>query len=365
MIRNKQLYGILLLMLGFFACKKDDILPPLDRTVTPRTMAQFIQNNYNYTLLRYALDKVGLMDSLNHPNQGTFFAPDNNAFNLSGVYNKSDFDKMNADSLRQELKSYMLSQRLFVSDMPIQMGNVYTTKSGRTIYLSMSLNSSYLGAEERSLTINGVVIMGGVDVFRNIALTNGVIHTPKRLMKYGKGSAQDYIAADTSLSFFATAMKQFGFWDGLKKNNPITVFAPSNAAFKKIGISMDSLTRITPDRFDALVFGIYHFNFSPKRIFSSDGWLISNLIYGNEGIKINDNGLYSWAPNYTYSFYDNSETWGIFLYKFMNNTWYPNPSGPNSTSYEGAIIKDNDHVVDNGVVHVIADLLLNPQYFKK
>lgn len=352
-----------MLVISFTACKKDDIAPPIDRTTVPRTIAQFIQNNYNFSLLKAALDKAGLTDSLNAPNQGTFFALDNQAFNFSGISTIQEIERMDTDSLKEALKSYMIPQRYFISELPVQMGNEYLSKSGKKIFISISSASAWGGVEESDLTVNGVVVNPTAGIGRNISLSNGVIHVLRRATKSFNGSLQDFITKDTSLTIFAAAMKHFKFWDGLKNMNPITVFAPKNDAFEKRGISIDSIARMDVNGFDPALFGVYNFNLTPKRIFSTDGWLIYTTVYGDQGIKINSD--YSFAPNYEYNFNTKSENWRIHLYKFEGGYWQGNNAGNSNTSYDGTLVKRVDYITDNGVIHVINDLVFYPQYFKK
>lgn len=364
--------------LQLFSCKKDDIEPPLDRTAVPRTIGQFIQNNYNFTFLRAALDKTGLMDSLNLPNAGTFFAPDNAAFNKSGVFSIAEIDGMNTDSLRRQLKNYMLADRFFISEFPKQMGNTYISKAGYTLYISQAPNTTdYRGAEFTQTCINGVPVKDQIGISRNIALVNGVIHVPLRLINYTPGTVQDYLAADKNLTIFVEAMKRFDFWDDLKTAKPITVFAPKNKAFEDLGITLDSMKRINPNQFDPLVFSLYHFNLSAKHIFSSDGWLIGGRLYREQGLRIGD---YSFLPNYGYNSYNSSEGWDITLLKRVGEEgWENNPYGPLETNYDNryyddyfepgpndnVFVPNADHVTENGIVHVIEDVLFNPAFFKK
>jgi uncharacterized surface protein with fasciclin (FAS1) repeats len=326
----------------------------------PRTIGQFIDNNYTFTLLRAAIAKTNLADTLNRPNTGTFFAPDDRAFNYMGISTVEQIQKMNTDSLRQALLGYMIPQRLFVSEFPAQMGNAFTTKSGRTLYVSV--NGYVFGSSEnRQLCVNGVPVMTDAGIKRNIALGNGVVHILQRLIKDHDMTVQDYLAADTSLSTFVVAMKRFNYWDKLKTANPITVFAPNNKAFEKKGITADSINRMDPAAFKPELFGIYHFNLGTKRIFSSDGWLIKGTVYKDDGIMV---GPYSFMPNYGFNSYLGIDENYIQIAR-MDSQFGSNPDGINTTYYDGQTSVNSDHLTNNGIVHVIEDLLLYPEWLKK
>jgi uncharacterized surface protein with fasciclin (FAS1) repeats len=366
-MHNKIKYTALFfsVVLLLTACKKDDIDPPLDRTAVPRTLGQFIDNNYNFSLLKAAIEKAGLRDTLNKPNAGTFFAPDNYAFNNSGIFEASAFNNMSADSLRRVLLSHMLPQRYFVSEFPAQMGTQLVTKAGSIMYVSVSPIAAWNGPENRNLTVNGANILTTNGIQRNIALTNGVIHIPGKLMKHHQGTVQDFVAGDTSLTFFAAAMKRFNFWDGLKTSSPITLYAPNNQAFRDRGIGLDSIMRMSPDTHSPDLFAIYHFNMAPKRIFSTDGWLIHGTVYRDNGIRFKS---YSVSPNFSYNpFVSPTPVYELMIAKQTGvNIWSNNPDGPVQPQYDKDGPKVNaDHAMDNGVVHVINTLMLHPEFFRK
>lgn len=356
--RIKNALIALLLLAQLVACKKDDIAPPVDRTTIPRTIGQFIQNNYDLSLLHAALVKTGLVDSLEQPSYGTFFAPDNKAFNTMGILTKADIERLNTDSLREALRGHLITQRLFVSQFPVQMGSQYITKSGRMMYVSVSKGSA--NAEDRYLAVNGAVVL--FNTKRNIGLANGVVHMVTKLMQYHDGSVQDFLAADTSLTLFVTAMKRFNYWEGLKVNNPLTVYAPNNEAFAKKGITADSINRMDPAAFREDLFGIYHFNMTPKRIFSTDGWLIYGSVYGDQGIKYSK---YSVGPQYNYSLWNNEESSGVNVALKNGIYWSPNADGITETYYEGHTTAHADHLTGNGIVHVVEDLFLYPENLRK
>lgn len=349
-----------MLLLGqLVACRKDNIAPPIDRTLVPRTITQFVENNYDLTLLHAALKKANLLDTLQLPNVGTFFAPDAAAFNAHGIWSEKDLEAMNADSLREVLRGYIIPQRMFISQFPVQMGNVYTTRSGTTMYISVSASGNGAGPDNRNLVINGGVVLDGSK--RNISLGNGVVHMLKKMMNVHSGTVQDYLASNPELSIFTAAMKRFNYWEGLKNNNPITVFAPNNAAFEKLNITEQQINNINPAAFKEQLFAIYHFNMAPKRIFTSEGWLIEGTVYADGGVKY---GNYSLTPNYGWSAYWGEDS-GIELYEWQGVRYGSVVGGNGSTVYKGSNTIDADHVTSNGVVHVIEDLFLFPEAMRK
>lgn len=337
-------------------CKKDNLAPELDRTTAPRTIGEFIKNNYDLSLLQAALLKTGLTDSLAQPGAYTFFAPDNAAFNLLGIGNASDFDKLNTDSLRHVLRYHLLRDRYYVSGFPVQMDNKYITATGEPMYVSVSAAGTL--AESREVSVNGAGIAEGAK--RNIALSNGVIHLIRKPLQFHTGTVQDYISKDTSLSIFTAAMKRFGYWEGLAVKSPVTVYAPANSAFLSRGLSADSISRMNTADYQELTFGIYVLLLQSRQIFTPDGYLIERgTVYGVKGILFGD---YSLLPNF--SLFSGTGQLGIAYYDKGIDWWGANNKGPNTVNYKGGAI-NADHLTNNGLVHVIDNLIFYPELMKK
>ena len=354
----KSFLAASLLLALVTGCRKDNLIPPIDRTTTPRQMGAFIENNYDLSILAAALKKTGLLDTLNQGGPFTLFAPDNNAFNAMGVKGVEDVADMNTDSLRFMLRYHMLRNRYFISNFPVQMDNKYVTLAGEQIYVSVLKSVNITPDQETH--INGAVVM--TDSKRNIPLANGVIHVLAKPLKLTQATVQDYIAADTSLTLFAAAMKKFNLWDGLKTNKPITVFAPANSAFDKYDITAAKIAAMNVADYDSLVFAIYPLEMRKMHVFAPDGSLINNgMPIADQGIKI---GKYSIAPTYSYNQYYGEETAGIGISKWKAGNWYPNEEGPAAVQYKNGVV-NADHLCNNGIVHVIDDLFLNPDLMKR
>jgi uncharacterized surface protein with fasciclin (FAS1) repeats len=354
----KQFMAGWLLLALITGCRKDNLIPPIDRTTTPRAMGAFIENNYDLSILAAALKKTGLLDTLNQGGPFTFFAPDNNAFNRMGIKGVEDVAGMNADSLRFMLRYHMIRNRYFTSTFPQQLDNKYVTLAGEQIYVSLLKTTT--ATPDQETFVNGALIYA--DSKRNIALANGVIHILAKPLKLTQATVQDYIAADTSLTLFMAAMKKFNLWDGLKTNKPLTVFAPANSAFDKYGITAAKIAAMNVADYDPVVFAIYPIEMRKMHIFSPDGHLIpSSLPTGYDGIKV---GMYAITPGYSYNQYYGGETSGINISKWKSSNWYPNEEGPAAVNYKNGLV-NADHLCNNGIVHVIDDLFLNPDLMKR
>lgn len=350
---NKLLIVLLLVIAG---CKKEELTTAGDKSAETRSIGSFIKNNYDLSLLSAALDKAGLTDSLNQPGPFTFFAPDNAAFNAIGITSTKDFETMNVDSLRFALKCQGFRDRKYVSDFPFQMGNKYVSLAGPDMYISVSRNNSGVsdGANDRTVYVNGVYVYGNSK--RNIALANGVVHIVKIPFRYTEGTVQDFLMADTSLSLFVTAMKRFNLWDGLKEKGPFTVYAPHNDAFRRYGLTEDSINRMVPDRFQAIAFGIYPLMLETRHIFSAD-WQQINPNFGGLNTYIHLPG-FSIKPFYNYNEFLQQENHNIII---ADDAGQSGINGPSQIHYSKSVAIGADHMVTNGIVSIVDDLFLYPQ----
>lgn len=353
----KQFIAGLLLLALLAGCRKDNLLPPVDRTTSPRMMGAFIENNYDLSILAAALKKTNLLDTLNQAGPFTFFAPDNNAFNSMGIKGVEDVANMNVDSLRFILRYHMIRNRYYTTTFPQQLDSRYMTLAGEEVYIS-TMPGTQLRADN-DMFVNGSLIYK--ESRRNIPLANGVLHILAKPLKLTRGTVQDYIAADTSLTLFASAMKQFKLWDGLKTNKPITVFAPANSAFDKYGITATKIAAMNPDSYKALVFSIYVIEMRKVHVFSTDGYLINgSSVIAENAIQV---GGYAIAPGYVY-YQTSGEQSTISLSKWKNAAWFPNEEGPSNVNYKNGLV-NADHLTNNGIVHVVDDLFLNPDLMKR
>ena len=356
MQHNKQLITFFIALLFIAGCKREDLTLPGDNAADSRSIGSFIRNNYDLSLLSAALERAGLLDSLNQPGPFTFFAPDNAAFNAIGITRAKDFDMMDPDSLRFALKCQGFRDRKYISDFPFQMGNKYVSMAGPEMYISVSRDITGVGngAGDRNVFVNGAYVYGNTK--RNIALANGVVHVVKKPFRYTQGTVQDFLTADPSLSLFVAAMKQFKLWDGLKEKGPFTVFAPHNDAFRKYGLTADSINRMDPDKFKAIAFGIYPLMEETRHIFSTD-WKQINVDYSGINTYIHLPG-FSVKPAYMYYEYTQQESHSI---EVVDDAGKSGVNGPSVIHYKNGPALGADHIVTNGIVHIVDDLLLFPQ----
>jgi uncharacterized surface protein with fasciclin (FAS1) repeats len=228
----RLLPALLLIVLGYTSCQKTTLNAP-GAAVTFRPISDFLKNNYEFTLFYAAIQKAGLVDSLNAAGPFTVFAPDDNAFNLEGIHAAADFDKWSVDSLKFFIKYHVINRKLFVSDIPDAIDNLYLNADGINLYIDN------LGAGR-----NPPLIVCGDSVNKSdLVMSNGIIHELTRVIKGNPGNLQNYLLGNPDLSIFVAALKKAepGLWDSLKTATPYTILAPSNEAYLKYGMTLDSV----------------------------------------------------------------------------------------------------------------------------
>ncbi|MFB6456437.1 fasciclin domain-containing protein [Chitinophaga sp. Hz27] len=344
---------------GLAACSKDNIQPPIDRATQPRSLGVFIENNYDLSLLSAALKKTGLYDTLVSNNAYTLFAPDNQAFGQIGISTIAQIEAMNTDSLREILKYHILRNRYFTNMLPLQLDMKYTTLADKPLYISLDITPLILNPSERQIAVNGSLM--GIGAKRDVALANGVLHVIGRPFQLSSITVQEFIAADTSLSMFQAAMRQFGMWEDLKTKSPITVFVPNNDAFRKNGLTLEKITAMKPAEYKPATFSIYTLNMRSMRVFSTDGVMVSKTNVYGANIAVIDT-VYGVSPNF--QGYSAITSANVAVMKLQSGFWAENSDGPSSVGYYNGLA-GSDHQCANGIAHIVTDLFLRPELMKR
>src|SRR5690606_29166387 len=86
-------FAVLAMLLFFPSCKKDNT------DDSPKTITDIVSTNSNFSLLRSGVVKANLTSTLSDTGPFTVFAPDDNAFNASGI-TSSVISGLSADELQ-------------------------------------------------------------------------------------------------------------------------------------------------------------------------------------------------------------------------------------------------------------------------
>lgn len=231
-----------LLSLSVMACSNDD---EGGDVITPtNTIADFVENNPDYSNLNAALEVAGLKNTLAGSTNYTVFAPNNAAFNeFLSANGFANLDAVPEEVLTQVLLNHVLEGEIFAADLS-------------TGYISSSSTLSP-GGNNLSMYINvgdDVVINGESTVTSaNVEVDNGVIHAVDAVI--GLPDITTFALADPNFEILVAALTReddFPFVETLQTQEdpaPFTVFAPTNEAFVALldELQVESLDDIPTD----------------------------------------------------------------------------------------------------------------------
>ncbi|MFT3705227.1 MAG: fasciclin domain-containing protein [Agriterribacter sp.] len=279
------------------------------------TIAQLVAQTPDYSLLKTALQKAGLTETLNQPGTFTVFAPDNKAFAAAGFPNAEAISKLSVDALKNILLYHVLGSKVTAAQIPAAINTPVNTLAGKEIFVTK---------QDGKVSVNGANV-----VKADIMASNGVIHAINKVLIPPPGTIVALAAANADFSFLVAAVLRAseGSTDVaalLSGPGPLTVFAPTNKAFMKAGFAtIESIKAAKPDDLTTIL--AYHV--VSGRVFSS--LLVNNAMVPTlNGAKV--------------------------TIKLSNNKALVKGNGNTTAS----TITSTDLVATNGVVHVIDQVLL-------
>ncbi len=238
----KNLTLVAFLSLSVMACSSDD--EGGDIIVPDNTIADFVENNQDYSSLNAALIATDLKATLGGSTNFTVFAPNNAAFNA--FLSANGFENLNAvpvGLLTQVLLNHVIEGAVYSGDLSTGYTTTMATGASSDAYLSMFIN-----------TANGVVINGESTVTTaDVEVDNGVIHAVNTVI--GLPDITTFATADPTFDNLEAALtrdEDFNFVSILQTQGepaPFTVFAPTNQAFLDLleELDMGSLDDIPSD----------------------------------------------------------------------------------------------------------------------
>ena len=219
-----RIYYFLLLaaVTSFTACDSDDdIYPQLGDD--PRNLDQILSDTPELSTFNESLVQVNLDSVLRTTTTYTVFAPNNSAF--EGV----DVSGLSAEELENVLLNHIVSTVTADFSQTMTTGYRSTMATGPDDnFLSLFINT------EEGIILNGeaTVISGASD----IGSTNGVLHQIDGVLL--PPTVQDHVEANPNFSMLAEAIELAGLEEVLSVTDvedetyPLTLFAPTNAAFE-------------------------------------------------------------------------------------------------------------------------------------
>jgi uncharacterized surface protein with fasciclin (FAS1) repeats len=248
----KSLFVACMSILLLVSCKKDEV--PANAS---KTIATLVTENANLSLLRAAVVRAGLVETLSGQGTFTVFAPDNSAFQAAGLGTEAAINAVAVEDLRRILLYHVLGQEFAAAAIPngttelatAAQINAYVTKNG-----------------------NGVLVNGAAVTTADVDASNGVVHVINTVLMPPPGNIVALAQANSNLSFLVAAVLRASQGSTnvasvLSGAGPFTVFAPTNAAFQSAGFaSIDAINAADPNTLASIL--TYHV--IGARVFSSD-----------------------------------------------------------------------------------------------
>lgn len=217
---------LVLVAIVFASCSSDD--DNNSSNPTSNTIADFVNENPNYSTLKSALDLTNLTPALSSSTEFTVFAPDNDSFEAflsSNGFNS--IDDVPLEVLEQVLLNHVIQGVNASSSLSTGYVKTLAEESSTMNKIDMYINTS-----------GGVMINGESSVVAaDITVDNGVIHAVDNVISLP--SVVTFATADNTFNTLVSALTRessFTYVTTLSTTNgtspaPFTIFAPTNDAF--------------------------------------------------------------------------------------------------------------------------------------
>ncbi len=251
----KLIFGLLAFSLVVFSCddNDDDGMMQSDKNITT-----LVAENSNLSLLRAAVVRAGLANTLSASGTMTVFAPTNEAFAAAGLGTEAAINAVPVETLKGILMYHVLSQKYAAANIP----------NGTTELTTASSAKAYVTKNTRGVYVNGNAMVTTADVMAS----NGVVHVINKVLMPPSQNIVQLAQSNTNLSFLVAAVVRASQGSTnvsqvLSTTNPLTVFAPTNQAFINAGFATtDAIMAADP----ATLTSILTYHVIAARVFSSD-----------------------------------------------------------------------------------------------
>ncbi len=307
------------------ACQSTDPFDSGTGVPPTRSIPQLVSSDRNLSLLNQAVAKAGLAQTLSGQNL-TVFAPTNAAFRAARI-DSAFIANASQQAVAAVLNYHVMNTAVRSADIQAGINSTITTLGG-TAYAS-KFNYSFPEGETATF---GVAVNGSRVVRSDISATNGVVHIVDAVIVPPAGNIVQVAQADTSLRFLVAAVTRAGLVSALTAAGPLTVFAPTNTAFREAGFANEAAINAA----DPAVLGrILQYHVRAGRTFSTN--FTPSFFNDPQGIKV---------PGKTRMLSgDSLSVSGSLQLRGIKNTSDANISRANIST-------------TNGVVHIIDKVLL-------
>jgi len=243
-VNNKWKINSLIIILSVIicaSCNKDfeQVPAPTPNPPSGQTIGQIIAAGSNYTILQAAIAKAGLGPILDSNNNSlTLFAPDDNAFALSGI-NLAAINALPVSTVQQILSYHIIPNALlsssFVGFPNTQMPTLLELDPTNPLFRASIFPGKSAGGQ---FYVNNIPV-----TVADQQASNGIIDNVAAVVTPPSELLAQIIYGDTSLTYFSAAIARADSGQvGLNRVDSLlkypfvnmTVLAPDNAAFQTI-----------------------------------------------------------------------------------------------------------------------------------
>jgi len=209
---------------AFYSCNDDEN----PTTVTPpQTITNVVVANTNFTLLEAAVVRAGLANTLSGTGPFTVFAPTDAAFQAAGFADAAAINAAPVATLSNILLYHVVSGSAVAAS---------AIRAGQTALPTAGTGNApfFVTKAGTAVSVNGSRVTTA-----DVSASNGVIHIIDKVLLPPAGTVLAIVQADTSLSLLTAAAIRGGtaITSALGGTTPVTVFAPTNAAFRAAGFA--------------------------------------------------------------------------------------------------------------------------------
>lgn len=187
-----------------------------------QTIADMVNNNAEFSILKTAITKAGLGDALK--TEGiTLYAPNNAAFSKAGI-TEAAINSMNTTTLSNILRYHVVANTNSIGGFAAT-GTAVNTLNG----------SAFFG---HLLGVNRATVNGKINVTRpNMIYTNGVVNVIDNVMMPPVQNIMLELVASPNHRRLVQAIDRCNLRTTLSNAGPFCVFAPTDAAFAQAGLT--------------------------------------------------------------------------------------------------------------------------------
>jgi uncharacterized surface protein with fasciclin (FAS1) repeats len=217
------------------SCSDDDPVTP----VAKKTIVDVVVNGADFTLLEAAVLHAGIAADLQSPSI-TVFAPTDAAFKAAGFANEAAIKALDKTVLKGILQYHVLGSLVASSAVATKNNEPITMVSGAKAYITKNAG--------------GVSVNGAKVTSADVKAENGaIIHVIDAILLTETKNIVALAQSNSNLSYLVAAVLRANegstkVVDILSGAGPLTVFAPTNDAFKAAGFAtIDAIKAAAPN----------------------------------------------------------------------------------------------------------------------